>query len=280
MNWQPSKTHTQTPVNVWLVQDQQSSAPAPEMPHSSILMGDNVQARLKEGGIWTLATVQTINETGYTVSFHEGAGSHELGECNVKPIDWKYWKRVMKTWTYNDFKAAVVSWKKDVAAHDFGANARGAVVMAAGFQIGTVVAEFSGYIANMETGSLMYADPKMDARVKQNEQVLAMQDDDWTHRQKRAVALRGESQTDLCIDGYATTCPELDMLRNHGGLGWGALLRSENRGEGNCKLLWVKLPQSNGVDGRQLHDNDRMAGFLVTTKRVKAGEELTRRNKL
>lgn len=280
VNWQTSVNYAQKFVNVWLVQNQQSSGLVPKMPHSSIFMGDNVQALLPEGDIWTLATVQTINETGYTVSFDGGAGSRELGEANVRPIGWKHWKRVMKTWTYNDFKAAVVSWKKDVAAHDFGANARGAVVMAAGFQIGTVVAEFSGYIANMETGSLMYADPKMDARVKDHGSMLAMQDEDWTHRQKRAVALRGDSQTALCIDGYATTCPELDMLRNHGGIGWGALLRSENRGEGNCKLLWVKLPQSNGVDGRESHANDRMAGFLVTTKRVKAGEELTRRNKL
>ena len=280
VNWQPSATHTQKNVHVWLVQDQQPSGLVPKMPHSSILMGDNVQARLTQGGIWTLATVQTINETVYTVSFHGEAGSHELGEANVQTIDWKHWKRAMKTWTYNDFKAAVVSWNKDVAAHDFGANARGAVVKAAGFQIGTVVAEFSGYIADMETGRLMYTDPKMDARVKEHRSVLAMQDEDWKHRQKRAVALNGESQTALCIDGYATTCPALDLLRNHGGLGWGALLRSENRGEGNCKLLWVKLPQKKGVDGGELHDNDRMAGFLVTTKRVKAGEELTRRNKL
>ena len=276
VNWQPSGDPR--PVHVWLVQDQ-TSAPEPKMPHSSILTGDNVRARLKKCSNWTLATVQTLNETGYTVSFHGGAGSHDLDKDNVQPIDWKHWKREMKTWTYSDFKNAVVSWNTDVAAHDFGENERGAVAKA-GFQTGTVVAELSGYVANKETGSLMYADPIMDAHVRENEPVLTMHNEDWKHHQKRVVALRGDSEPALCIDGYATTCPALDTLRNHGRLGWGALLRSENRGEGNCKLVWVKLPPSKGVDGTGLQGQDRMVGFLVTTKPVKAGDELTRRNKL
>ena len=62
-------------------------------------------------------------------------------------------------------------------------------------------------------------------------------------------------------------------------MGWGALLRSETRGEGNCKIVWVQLPKGKLESGKEtiLKDDDRVAGFLVTTKRVEAGNELTRK---
>ena len=281
VNWRPGQP---IDVHVWLVQEQQQqqkSAPKPNMPNLSILMGDNVHARLNASSPWTLATVTDLDDTGYTVSFHEGAGSHHLNEEDIKTLDWKHWKNEMKTWTYQDFKDAVASWKIDVSAYDFGENERGAVANGR-CQIGVVVAELSGYIANNENGAVIYADPTMDAIVMEHKQVLALHEEEWIRRKKRMVALWGDSETALCIDGYATTCPTLDNLRKHGELGWGALLRSENREEGNCKLVWVQLPKGKLEDGKdtKLKDKDRVAGFLVTTKRVEAGNELTRRNKL
>jgi hypothetical protein len=83
------------------------------MPNSSILMGDNVHARLNASGQWTMATVTDLDDTGYTVSFDDRDGLQHLDAENIKTLDWKHWKNEMKTWTYSDFKDAVASWKTD-----------------------------------------------------------------------------------------------------------------------------------------------------------------------
>jgi hypothetical protein len=182
----------------------------------------------------------------------------------------------MISWTYANFKDALAQWNTQVGAKNYPRMGRGLEALE-DCQVGTVVAEYSGYIAN--TDGILYMGgyyPAMDECMRQHGGVRVMQDADWKVRKDHSLTLGSRFSARFCIDGYATTCPTLDGLQDHGGVGWGALLNSDTKSKCNCTLLWVHRPDIRHVDPLEhLDTKDCIAAFLVTNKNVTKGDQLT-----
>jgi hypothetical protein len=141
-----------------------------------------------------------------------------------------------------------------------------------------VVAEYSGCIAYKDDGGLFMGGlyPAMDLCMRNHISVRNMQGDEWKNRKNHSVTLSRARGARFCIDGYATTCPTLDNLQDHGGVGWGALLNGAKKGSCNCTLLWVAYPDMCCVEPTEhLHKGEQVAAFLVTHQDVCKGDQLT-----
>ena len=183
----------------------------------------------------------------------------------------------MQSWTYTDFKGAVAEWNVQVGAKVYPQMGRGLEALE-DCQMGTVVAEYSGYIAYKDDGGLFMGGlyPAMDHCMRHHISVRNMQGDEWKNRKNHSVTLSRARGARFCIDGYATTCSMLDNLQDHGGVGWGALLNAERKTRCNCTFLWVPHPDICRVDQfEHLDPKYRYAAFLVTHKPVRKGDQLT-----
>jgi hypothetical protein len=241
-----------------------------------IPIGRNVLAQLKEGGNWTLAIVMKSTESFCLVHIFSMAKTQSISRRHIKILDWNYWKEQMELWTYANFKDALAQWNTQVGAKSYRGMGRGLVALE-DCQVGTVVAEYSGYIADTD-GSLYMGGyyPAMDECMRKHASVRVMQDADWKIRKHHSLSLGSRLSARFCIDGYATTCPTLDGLQDHGEVGWGALLNSYKKSKCNCTLLWVRRPDIRHVDKLEhLDTNDCIAAFLVTNKNVTKGDQLT-----
>ena len=241
-----------------------------------VIPGCNVLAQLEEGGNWTMAIVKQRTGLLYEVHSFSMAKMQWISRANIKILDWDYWEQEMKSWKYNNFKDALVQWNMQVGAKNYPDKGRGLEALE-DFQVGTVVAEYFGYIANRD-GSLYMGGycPTMDECMRQHLNVRTMQQAEWKHRKDHCVTLGRSSAARFCIDGYATTCQTLDNVQDHGGVGWGALLNSDKKTRCNCTLLWVPHPDICRIDrSEHLETNECIAAFLVTNKNVTKGDQLT-----
>jgi serine/threonine protein kinase len=239
--------------------------------------GINVLVRLTEGENWTSAIVEQRRGSLYDVYSSLMKKTLTINRRNVRTLDWDYWKTEMQSWTYADFKDAVAKWNVQVGAKVYPQMGRGLEALE-DCQMGTVVAEYSGYIAYKNDGGLFMGGlyPAMDMCMQQNISVRTMQDEEWKNRKNHCVTLARARGARFCIDGYATTCSMLDNLQDHGGVGWGALLNAANKGNCNCTLLWVAHPDICCVDPTEhLHKDEQVAAFLVTHQNVCKGDQLT-----
>jgi serine/threonine protein kinase len=240
--------------------------------------GINVLAQLPEREDWTRAIVEQRRGSLYDVYSVSMKKTQSISRRNIRTLDWDYWKKEMKSWTYADFKDALAQWNVQVGAKVYPQMGRGLEALEY-CQMGTVVAEYSGYIAFKQDGELYMGGlyPAMDDCMRQNISVRTMQDDEWKDRKNHCVTLSRNRASRFCIDGYATTCSMLDNLQDHGGVGWGALLNAEKRKKKcNCTLLWVAHPGICCVDPTEhLYKYEQVAAFLVTHKNVCKGDQLT-----
>jgi hypothetical protein len=237
----------------------------------------NVLTQLEEGGNWTRAIVRHHRGTLYDVYSFSMAKMQSIPRRSIKILDWKYWQEEMKSWTYATFKDALAQWNTQVGAKNFPKMGRGLEALEE-CQVGTVVAEYSGYIAYKDNGILYMGGyyPAMDVCMQQHNSVRIMQEEEWEDRKEHCVTLRRGLGSELCIDGYSTTCSTLDNLDDHGGVGWGALLNSASYSKCNCALVWVPRPDICRVDQfEHLEPRYCTAAFLVTKKNVAKGDQLT-----
>jgi hypothetical protein len=254
---------------------------AVEQAHSgsdtdTIPNGTDVLARITESTNWTRAIVEQRRGSFYDVYSVSMKTKLPINRRNIRSLDWDYWKTEMQSWTYADFKDAVAQWNVQVGAKVYPHMGRGLEALE-DCQMGTVVAEYSGYIAYKNDGSLFMGGlyPAMDVCMQQNNSVRTMQDDEWKNRKNHCVTLARARGARFCIDGYATTCSTLDNLQDHGGVGWGALLNGAQKGC-NCTLLWVANPDMCCVDPTEhLQKKEQVAAFLVTHQNVCKGDQLT-----
>jgi len=255
---------------------------AVEQAHSgsdtdTIPNGTDVLARITESTNWTRAIVEQRRGSFYDVYSVSMKTKLPINRRNIRSLDWDYWKTEMQSWTYADFKDAVAQWNVQVGAKVYPHMGRGLEALE-DCQMGTVVAEYSGYIAYKNDGSLFMGGlyPAMDVCMQQNNSVRTMQDDEWKNRKNHCVTLARARGARFCIDGYATTCSTLDNLQDHGGVGWGALLNAAKKGNCNCTLVWVAHPGICCVDPTEhLDKKEQVAAFLVTHQNVCKGDQLT-----
>jgi serine/threonine protein kinase len=239
--------------------------------------GINVLARLPEGEDWTRAIVEQRRGFLYDVYSVSMKKTQSISRRDIRTLDWDYWRTEMQSWTYADFKDALAQWNAQVGATVYPNMGRGVVALEE-CQIGTVVAEYSGYIAYKDNGGLFMGGlyPAMDVCMQRNNSVRMMQNQEWKDRKEHCVTLGRSRGGEFCIDGYATTCSTLDNLHDHGGVGWGALLNSAKKSKCNCTLLFVPHPDMCCADKYEtLQKKDKVAAFLVTHKNVRRGDQLT-----
>jgi serine/threonine protein kinase len=242
-----------------------------------IAVGKNVLARLERGGNWILAIVETRSQSNYVVHAFSMNKTLTIHRNDIKIVDWVYWKKEFRSWSYANFKDALVQWNKQVGAKSYPEIGRGLEALE-DCQIGTVVAEYSGLIAHKSDGMLYMGGlyPEMDECMQQNCSVRSMQNEEWKSRKNHCVTMGRCLGARFCIDGYATTCSTLDKLPDHGGVGWGAILNAAKKNQCNCTLVWVARPDICCVDKLEhLQQKECVAAFLVTHKIVYKGEQLT-----
>jgi serine/threonine protein kinase len=247
------------------------------LEHDSIAVGTKVHILLEEGADWTQAIVITRKKSKYEVYSLSNRKTQWINIRDIKNLDWQYWRTEMQKWTYAEFKNALALWNWLVGAKDYGDMGRGLEALQ-DCQIGTVVAEYSGYIVNTFDGTLYMGGlyPAMDECMRQHPNMGKRQDVKWKVRKSHSVSLGRYTWAQYCIDGYATTCSTLDNLEDHGGVGWGALLNAERKNRCNCTFLWVPHPDICRVDQfEHLDPKYRYAAFLVTHKPVRKGDQLT-----
>ena len=244
--------------------------------HSIVPIGHNVLAH--QHGLWFEAIVVGHQPSGYEVLDCDTNEMLKVSSSNIKRLNWDYWKRKMSTWNYDTFRNGLVTWGTQIGPQDYDGMGRGAETLE-DFQIGTVVAEYSGCIAYKEGGGLFMGGlyPEMDLCSATHQSVRSMQNADWKQRKNHAVTIGRHRGSQFCIDGYATTSPALDNLHNHGGIGWGPLLNTDAYDNCNCELIWVANPNLDQtvVPYEELPKESRLAGFLVTKKSVSRNQQLT-----
>jgi serine/threonine protein kinase len=244
---------------------------------NAIPVGNNVLIRLEEGTNWTLAIMEQRRDSLYEVYSISLNKKQLLSRKNIKSLHWNYWKKEFKSWTYAKFKDALALWNMQVGATVYPDMGRGLQALE-DCQIGTVVAEYSGYIAHKDDGFLYMGGlyPEMDECMREHLSVRTMQNEQWKDRKNHSITLGRSLSQRFCIDGYATTCSTLDNIQDHGSVGWGALLNAARKSKSNCSLVWVSRPNIVRVDQLEhLQKEECMAAFLVTHKNVCKGEQLT-----
>jgi hypothetical protein len=78
--------------------------------------GINVLAQLPEREDWTRAIVEQRRGSLYDVYSVSMKKTQSISRRNIRTLDWDYWKKEMKSWTYADFKDALAQWNVQVGA--------------------------------------------------------------------------------------------------------------------------------------------------------------------
>ncbi len=238
-------------------------------------VGQNVLALHQ--GIWFEAVLVDCLSSEYRVL---NCDTNELMMVSkIKRLDWDYWKKKMEKWDLLTFRNALVAWQAQVGPKHFPDMGRGVEAIEY-LQMGSVCAEYGGYVAYKDNGNTyfggLYSD--MDFMTRDNASVRSMQEASWKYRKNHAVTIGRKAGSLFCIDGFATTCPALDSLHNHGGMPWGALLNSAPAEDCTCELIWVENPNL-GIPTLDEHTtlpkDSRLAGFLVAKRDIRPGEQLT-----